>query len=88
MGKSRNAEAREIRIRGIITGNAPTIDRRKKEIQMSASIRSFPAQQKASVVWRRIDNGTAEMLLAGKEKRKPRLGLGYWGARDATYKIR
>lgn len=55
---------------------------------MSASIRSFPAQQKASVAWRRIGNGTAEMLLASKEKRKPRLGLGYWGALDAMYKIR
>ncbi len=88
MGKGGNAQAREIRISGIITGNAPTIDRRKKEIQMSASIRSFPAQQKVSVTWRRINNGTAEMLLASKERRKPRLGLGYWSARDAMHKIR
>lgn len=51
---------------------------------MSNSIRSFKKEQQSMVVNNRLVNGTREIMQAAKEKRKPLLGLGYWGARDAS----
>ncbi len=47
---------------------------------MSIAIRSFPKEKQRDVVARRLANGTKELVSAERERRKPILGLGYWGA--------